>query len=253
LIEQVVEESQPLVINKLVSRFGLLDLLKPVPDEVTLASLMYYLGILTLAGREELNELQLRVPNLVIRQLYVERLYQMWLPDETETQSPAVAAKAFYTKGDLQPLCDWIEKRFKVFDNRDYRRSDELSVKMAFLLTLFNDHLYIMDSETCLDRRYADLSLMVRPDMRHFPIFDHLLEFKFVPLGKADMTDEQVKALTREELQVLPVVQENFSQAQRQLQAYRQSLLDQYGEKLKLQTHAVVAVGFERLVWESNK
>lgn len=97
LIEQVVADSQPLFINRRSSRFRLMALLNPSPDQATLASLMYYLGILTLAGRGELNELQLRIPNLVIRQLYVERLYEMCWPAETESLSPATAAKVFYT------------------------------------------------------------------------------------------------------------------------------------------------------------
>ncbi len=254
LIEQVAADSQPLLMNRLSSRFGLMEMLNPSPDQATLASLMYYLGILTLAGRGELNELQLRIPNLVIRQLYVERLYEMCWPAATESSSPAVAAKAFYTQGHLQPLCEWLEQRFKVFDNRDYRYSDELSVKMAFLLTLFNDRLYIMDSEACLDRRYADLSLIVRPDLRQLPIYDHLLEFKFVRIGKKEnLTGEQIKEMSREELQALPVVQEKLAQARTQLAVYRQSLLALYGAKLRLQTHAVVAVGFERLVWERQE
>jgi hypothetical protein len=67
-----------------------------------------------------------------------------------------------------------------VFDNRDLRWSNELVVKTAFLVTLFNDAFYLMDSEPALGRRYADLLLQVRPDMRQYALWDHLLEFKAV-------------------------------------------------------------------------
>ena len=36
-------------------------------------------------------------------------------------------------------------------------------VKAAFLVVLFSDTYYIMDSETAIDKGYADLSMMVRP------------------------------------------------------------------------------------------
>lgn len=51
-----------------------------------------------------------------------------------------------------------MEQRYlAALANRDYRRADELVVKVAFLTLLFNDRLYIMDSEPALGRGYADL------------------------------------------------------------------------------------------------
>ena len=43
-------------------------------------SLLYFFGVLTLAGRNLFGELQLTIPNLVIRQLYVEQLRALVLP-----------------------------------------------------------------------------------------------------------------------------------------------------------------------------
>ncbi|MCB1822509.1 MAG: hypothetical protein KDI73_13170, partial [Candidatus Competibacteraceae bacterium] len=85
----------------------------------------------------------------------------------------------FYATGDLGPLCDLLERTyFKVFDNRDLRWSNELVVKTAFLVVLFNDAFYVMDSEPALERGYGDLMLRVRPHMRQYQLLDHLLEFK---------------------------------------------------------------------------
>ena len=39
-----------------------------------------------------------------------------------------------------------------------------------------------MDSELEIQRKYADLTMIIRPDKRHFEIFDVLIEFKFVTL-----------------------------------------------------------------------
>ena len=90
-------------------------------------------------------------------------------------------AETSYATGELGPLCAFLEQHyFKVFDNRDLRWSNELVVKTAFLVTLFNDAFYLMDSEPALGRRYADLLLQVRPDMRQYALWDYLLEFKAV-------------------------------------------------------------------------
>jgi hypothetical protein len=47
-----------------------------------------------------------------------------------------------------------------------------------------------MDSETEINRRYADLTMIIRPDKRHGRIFDVLIEFKFVRLKDAGISAE---------------------------------------------------------------
>ena len=56
-------------------------MLAPSQDRTFMASLLYYLGVLTLGQEEtDLGKLTLRVPNLVVRKLYVERLRDLLLP-----------------------------------------------------------------------------------------------------------------------------------------------------------------------------
>jgi len=45
-------------------------------------------------------------------------------------------------------------------------------------------------------------------------------------------------------------VQEKLGAARTQVQRYRQTLESKYGTALNLHAYAVVALGFERLVWE---
>ncbi|CAK0755278.1 hypothetical protein CCP3SC1_240016 [Gammaproteobacteria bacterium] len=131
---------QTITIDQLADRFGVEAMLEAPRDHTFLASLLYYFGVLTQAGRDEWGRLCLTIPNLVVRKLYAERLQEVLLPDYEDQKRRQEAAFRFCAKGDLVPLCDFIEQRyFKVFDNRDLRWSNELVVKTAFLILLFND------------------------------------------------------------------------------------------------------------------
>ncbi|MDG4553754.1 MAG: AAA family ATPase [Candidatus Competibacter sp.] len=250
LVNRALNPTEPLAVAQLVNRFGVQDMLTAPRNPDFLVTLLYYFGVLTLAGRDALGKLQLAIPNQVIRKLYVERLQEQLLPRYEDQEQRQAVVERFYASGDLGPLCDLLERTyFKVFDNRDLRWSNELVVKTAFLVVLFNDAFYIMDSEPALGRGYGDLLLRVRPDMRQYQLLDHLLEFKTVGLKAVGLTSADLAAKTREELRALPVIAEKLQEAERQLDGYREALKRADGEGLKLHTHAVVSVGLERLVW----
>ena len=250
VIVDALQADTELSVPVLADRFGVEDLLTVHKDRQFMASLLYYFGVLTLNGRGVFLDLQLRIPNLVMRKLYVERLQALLLP-QPEQDDARQAAKIVYQTGDLQPLCDFVEQRyFKVFDNRDYLQANELTLKTAFLTLLFNDLLYISDSETAMGRRYADLTLIVRSDARHAPLLDLLLEFKFVKLGDAGLTGAQAQALSREELTALPLIQQRLAEARAQTADYVRELRGRYAMELRLRVYVVVSLGFERLVWE---
>nr|VFK79397.1 MAG: Protein of unknown function (DUF1703) [Candidatus Kentron sp. SD] len=213
-------------------------------------SLLYYLGVLTRMGRDPFGKLQFTIPNLVVRRLYVERMRDSFLSTFEHIKARDEVSEIFYTTGELRPLCDFIEARLlKVFDNRDLRWSNELVVKTLFLVALFNDAAYIMDSETSIDRGYGDLSLIIRPDMRKYQLLDHLLEFKHLRWEELGAKNTGMRGLSREELRELPPVAEKLAQAEAKLAGYRETMERVYGEKLRLRTHALVCVGLERLVW----
>ena len=69
-------------------------------------------------------------------------------------------------------------------------------------------------------------------------------------MGQRHLTGQDVRAKSRSELVTLSAVKKELTKAKTQLRDYRQTLAQKYGEALKLRTYAVVAVGFERLVWE---
>ena len=252
LVLQALNEQEPLTVTTLAQRFGVAEVLAGDKSIEYLAALLYYLGVLTLDGQTPLRDLILKVPNLVVRGLYVERLRELFLPNWRDQDAGRQAARVLFQTGDLQPLCDFMQQRyFKVFDNRDYLAANELTVKTAFLTLLFDDRLYFIDSETTLARTYADLTLIRRPELRTQPhLLDLVLEFKFVKLKEVERQGQTVQRMTLEELKALGKVQEKLGEARTQLQRYRQTLESKYGTALNLHAYAVVALGFERLVWE---
>ena len=253
IIQQALEGSPPLVLSLLADRFGIDDMFKKTQSNQFIVSLLYYLGILTMDGETELRKLRFKIPNLVVRKLYVEHLLEMLLPQqEAEREKIHLLAEEFYQSGDLQPICDLMTQRyFKVFDNRDYKTADELTIKTAFLTVLFDDAWYIMDSETVLDRRYADLTMILRPDCRHLPLRNFLIEFKYLKLSDVKKSGAELKELSLSELEDLEAVKEKLAKSEGQLLDYQMRLESKYSDGLKLQPISVVAVGFERVVWKT--
>jgi hypothetical protein len=251
VIVDALHDDEDLSVPVLADRFGVEDLLTQPKDADFMASLLYYFGVLTLDGRNQYGELQLRIPNLVIRRLYLERLQAILLPEASDQKDGLEAAQTLQRTGNPRPLCDFIEQRyFKVFSNRDYQHANELIVKTAFLTLLFNDRLYVMDSETTVGRRYADLTMIARPDARQYRIFDLLLEFKFVKPGDVKLSGDELRAMSREQLTRLPPVAQKLAEARAQAPAYRREIEQRYKTELRLRAYGVVAIGFERLIWE---
>ena len=196
-------------------------------------------------------ELILKVPNLVMQGLYVGRIKKMLLPEPEDRDEGRDAAKLVYQKGDIAPLCKFMEERyFKVFANRDYRWANELTVKTAFLSLLYNDIIFIMDSEKELERKYADLSMIIRPDKRHLTVFDVLMEFKFVSLKDMGMSAQKIKELSNDEVLQIPLVQRKLGEAESQVKKYGDILEARHGN-LRLKKFVVVALGFEKLAYLS--
>ncbi len=109
-----------------------------------------------------------------------------------------------------------------------------------------------MDSEVELERSYADLVMIVRPQMRRFPLNEILIEFKYVKLSDVNLTGEKAQQLSIKKLKALTSVQKKLAESKNQLDKYRLVLESKYGNSLQLRTYSVVAVGFERLVVENN-
>jgi hypothetical protein len=253
VVERILDEENTITLDVLETRFGVEKLADLQQDERYLLSLLYYFGVLTIVDTDILGKLTLGIPNLVTRALYVDELRQRILPAPKDRIAVANMAEKFYQSADLQPLADYLEQKyFAAFNNRDYAWSNELTIKTAFLTLLFNDIYYVVDSETVLQRRYADLVLVIRPSMRQYPTLkDIVFEFKYLSLSDLKLSGEQVREQSRERLAQLPAVQAALNAALQQLQHYRTVLAEKYQEPQRLHCIAVVALGFDRVVWQA--
>ncbi len=247
LVADVLGSDRPLEISRLEERFTLANLLeRETQDERFLGSFLYYFGMLTLAGETPRRKLKLSPPNLVTKALYVEALKRYLGPAPLDGGRPAGTLTG---DGEIAPFLRFVEARvFPVLSNRDYLGMGEKAVKILFLTLLFDDVSYTIHSEPELERRYADLCLLRRPDARAADLFDLLFELKYVGLKELKMTAQQVRELERDELARLPAVAGLLDDAEGQLRAYARALESRLGAALRLRAFAVVAVGFERLV-----
>ena len=125
-----------------------------------------------------------------------------------------------------------------------------MTVKALFLSLLYNDLMFIVDSEPELERRYADLTMILRPEYRPYQLFDLLIEFKYVELSQVGLSAAEVRARNKTELAGLPAVQDAFAAARSALAAYRDTLRAKYGAMLKVRVYAIVSLAFEQILWE---
>lgn len=95
-----------------------------------------------------------------------------------------------------------------------------------------------------------DLTMIIRPEMRRFQVLDILVEFKYLPLSKVAMDGTSVSEQSADALKALTSVTEKLAEARKQVRNYRTKLVKKYGDALRLRSYAVVAIGFERVLWE---
>jgi hypothetical protein len=250
VITHALNEETPLAISKMAERFGVHDIYYQTEESRYIVSLLYYFGVLTVSNQQTaLRELIFTIPNLVTRQLYLENIRAMLLPQAADRIYQI--ARLFAQSGDMAVVCAFIEQTyFPLLDNRDYRWANELSLKIMFLTIFADTSWYLLDSEASLRREYADVVMLVRSDMRQQTLLDFLLEFKYLRLPEVGKSGEEVRGLSMADLAALPAVAAQQAAAETKLAGYRATLHATYGEQLQLRCFSVVGVGFERLVWK---
>ena len=82
IVMQLSQKGQQITVDTINDRFSLQDMLRDETKDTTfLASYLYYLGILTIGGINDMGKIVLQVPNQAIQRLYVDRVHRMLLGD----------------------------------------------------------------------------------------------------------------------------------------------------------------------------
>ncbi|MDX2249207.1 MAG: AAA family ATPase [Bacteroidia bacterium] len=175
-------------------------------------SLLFYMGILTIDNVER-GQLQLRIPNEVIRQLYFQYFHQVLEEESQQRLAESFKYKAisdFAYDNNPEPLMQIVAEVLEQLSNRDWIRFDEKHIKTVLISYLYQSPLYYIKSEYETGQKYVDLLLLRRPP--YDPKYQFALELKY--LAKKDETQlqkvaeearQQLKAyLQKEELYALP-------------------------------------------------
>jgi hypothetical protein len=251
LMVNLMEKEDNAVISNIVQGFGIDDMLKDVSkDKKFITSFLYYFGILTIAEETDDLKVRLKIPNMAVKSLYAEKILNILIENPMERDKGREAAELVYQKGDIKPLCEFVENNyFKIFSNRDYILANELTLKTAFLTLLYNDTIFLMDSEAEISRRYSDLTMIIRPDRRYGKVYDVLIEFKFVSLKDAGLTGTEAKNLNYDELKNMAQIKKKFEEGIIQVKDYGKKLEEKH-KNLRLQKFVVTSLGFERVCFE---
>jgi hypothetical protein len=246
----VVQNDEPIEIDRLAGRFTLSEMMDLSANDVTfMASYLYYFGMLTLAGETRTQKLRLVPPNLVVKKLYAEQIRRFLLPEGRDRTAADAPVRALTQRGEIEGFLAFVEEKvFAAMSNRDYVWMNEHGLKMAFHVLLFNDISYMVFSEPEVGRGYADLCLLRRRDRPSPVLFDLLFELKYVKLAALGKTGEELRRMERKDLGELSLVKDCLADAEAQLRRYRDALTKRHGETLRLRAYSVVALGFERLV-----
>ncbi len=259
VVEELTEGTGEIDVPRLVSKFSLDDLTaRLTKDRGAVASFLYYMGLLTLTGVRG----RLRVPNLVVRRLFLDRLLEIFLPRVEDTSEAREVVMGFFQDGDLKPLVAFFEdKLLPLLSNRDQgaapRRPglsgsgvNEMALKALFLSVLFDDTRYVVHSELEVERGYVDLCLLVRPESCYPNAFDILLELKLVRRKTLGKKGRELRTMDEAALRELPPVKTALAEAREQIEIYCGALVRQRGDRVRPRGYAVVAVGLERLLGE---
>jgi hypothetical protein len=257
VIQDITQGDGEITIPQLETSFSLETLLTRLEeDRGAVASLLYFMGLLTLTdvpGR-------LRVPNLMVKKLFLDRLLEIYLPEPGDSYAAREIALRFFQDGHLAPLLAFMEEKIlPVLSNRDRGAPagkgggggfNEMVVKSLLLSILFDDTRYVVSSELEIERSYVDLCLLVRPEARRHGFFDFLFELKLVRRRDLGTSGLELRDLDADALRQLPPVAQAFAEARQQAQRYSAALRRRHGSDLSLRSYVIVAVDLERLLGE---
>ena len=161
-----------------------------------MVSMLYYLGYLTIEG-EEFGRPVLRVPNLVMREIYAD--YFMKLMDEGANLKDIIdyneIIRELATTGKIEKIIKLLEEYLTSLSNRDYMRFDEKYIKLLYYgIAMNTKSVYYVKSEPEYMRNYPDILMIPKDTNKCYQAI--MIEFKYLKKDeKSLLKDKQKEAI----------------------------------------------------------
>ncbi|KPA12980.1 hypothetical protein MHK_006813, partial [Candidatus Magnetomorum sp. HK-1] len=111
ILFDLAQKDLSLEVSEIQNRFGLKQLLSDsTKDNQFIASYLYYVGSLTIHDETMQGMLRLKIPNLVMKSLYIDRIQKLLFPEALARDDGKLCAEKVYTDGNIAPLCKFIEQ-----------------------------------------------------------------------------------------------------------------------------------------------
>jgi hypothetical protein len=194
-------------------------------------SLLYYMGLVTLAKDEDTGASLLRIPNLSVKTMYWEYIRKILqnhirgLSVNTIKMERSIRQLAF--ANEPESFIKFIQEDYlSLFSNRDYRRFDEKYIKAVMLTLLFQSNFYLPVSEQENNNGYSDIYLQRRSELYPKITTDWIFELKYVK--EEDSKNENL-------------ISKQFIQSKKQIFDYKSSV--RYKDRKDIRYLAVVFIG----------
>ncbi len=97
LLLNLMREDHRTTISQPADRFGIREMLDDQSkDRLFMISFLYYFGVLTVSGLTEAGEVSMKVPNLAVKKLYVEKIQSMLLPEPSDRDEGMSASRTLW-------------------------------------------------------------------------------------------------------------------------------------------------------------
>jgi len=174
-----------------------------VHSAMTLPSLLFYMGLLTLEG-EETDGVRFIIPNRVIKQMHWQELYELLLRQKGITvHIPNVLSclGQMSWNGELQPLVNLVQKHvLDILSSQDLKYMSEEVVKVLFAgYIVLGDVFNVISEPELTSGGYCDLFLGLD---RRYPKarWGWILEFKYVKQRASQAVIQAKQKEAREQL-----------------------------------------------------
>lgn len=187
IINQIMNEGE--ITTRLVEKFNINFM---YDNKENFKSLLFYLGMLTIKGADA-NNVNLGIPNYVIRNIYWEEFYNK-INEDIRLNNSKISASISKMRldGNILNFMEEFKQILTDLSNRDLIKFDEKYIKIM-LLTLFSvDGTYLINSELENTNGYCDIYLKTKLQFKEYTNYEWLIELKYIKESEAK-TLETVK------------------------------------------------------------